>query len=215
MAGSAAPELRFAVLDVLPARAAAAPSLIFRLRIESGDHAVRGLTLGVRVQIRAERRRYADAEGQRLRELFGPAEAWSRSLGPIAWTRTTVHVGPFTAETLVEAVVPCTYDFEVAAAKYLNALEDGQVPLELQFEGMVFWTADDGRLQSAPVPWDREAPTWLALTTWRDAIVAALGECGWLRLRHDVLQALQAERSRRGLTSWEATIGALLEEARG
>jgi hypothetical protein len=211
---SAAPELAFEVLDVTPSRTAAVPTLSAHLRIDAGGRAVRGLTLGVRVHIRAERRRYGEAEGERLRELFGAPEAWARSLGPIVWTRTTVHVGPFDGSTLVEVGLPCSYDFEVAAAKYLNALEDGRVPLELQFEGTVFWNAQDGRLQSAPVPWDREAQTWIALESWRQALAAAFGDCAWLRVHRDVFQELQAERSRRGLTSWEATIGALLEEAR-
>lgn len=193
---------------------AAVPTLCFRIALHSHGQALRGLTLGIRVLIHAERRRHVAAELPRLGELFGPPELWSRSLTPIHWTQMTVPVAPFQEDTTVDARVACTYDFEVAAAKYLAGLDGGEVALELQFEGMMFWSTADGRLQSAPVPSDSEAQVVMPLSVWRDALRAAYGDCAWVRLRRDVFGALQAERSRRGLTSWEHTISALLEEAR-
>ena len=47
-------------------------------------------------------------------------------------------VAGFAGETEVDLPVACTYDFEVAAAKYLHALGDGEVPLLLLFSGTVF-----------------------------------------------------------------------------
>ena len=44
----------------------------------------------------------------------------------------------FTGDVEFDLPVPCTYDFEVAAAKYLHALRDGEVPLRVLFSGTVF-----------------------------------------------------------------------------
>ena len=44
---------------------------------------------------------------------------------------------------------PCTYDFEVAAAKYLHSLEQGEIPLLLMFSGTVF-AKGEHRTESEP-----------------------------------------------------------------
>lgn len=207
------PVLGFTVEGVEALRAAAVPTLAFMVRIDAGGRAVSGIGLETRLQIRAERRRYNAAESERLGELFGAPDDLSRSLGTVPWAETTLHVGPFEGERLVEMRVPCTYDFEVAAAKYLAALEDGHVPVELLFSGNVLWRGADGRLQTAMIPWDREAPGRMPVDVWREALAAAFGDAAWLRVDRDVFARLQAERSRRRLTTWEDTFEALLGEA--
>lgn len=192
------------------------PTLSFRVQIDAADaRPVRGLGLNVRLQIAAQRRRYEAQERERLRELFGEPEQWARSLNPLAWADTTLNVPPFEAATTVELRVACTYDFEVVAAKYLAGLERGDVPLELLFSGTLFFTAPDGRLQTALVPWDREASARMPVAVWRDAMRSAFGDAPWLRVHRDVFARLQAERSRRGFASWEDTLDALLSEAGG
>ena len=47
---------------------------------------------------------------------------------------STVTVPGFTGEAAFAIEVPCTYDLEVAAAKYFYALPDGVVPLELPLQ---------------------------------------------------------------------------------
>ena len=207
------PALGFVIEGVEALRAAAVPTLRFMVRIDAGGRAVSGIGLETRLQIRAERRRYGAAEGERLGELFGAPDDFSRSLGTVPWAETTLHVGPFAGERLVELRVPCTYDFEVAAAKYLAALEGGDVPVELLFSGNVLWRGADGRLQTAMIPWDREATGRMPVAVWREALTAALGDAAWLRVDRDVFARLQAERSRRRLTTWEDTFEALLDEA--
>ena len=96
--------------------------------------------LDAQVQIAARRRSYGDDEQQRLLELFGDAgslvhDATHAALDAHHPGRAGLH-----GETLVELNVPCTYDFEVTAAKYLQALGDGDVPLEFLFSGTVFYT---------------------------------------------------------------------------
>ena len=71
----------------------------------------------------------------------------------------------FTGATEVDLPLPCTYDFEVAAAKYLHALRDGDVPLLLLFSGTVFTRGATG-FAVEQVPWDCEAAT-AAGPVWR------------------------------------------------
>lgn len=190
------------------------PTLSFLIGIEAADgRAVRGLGLNVRLQIAAQRRRYAAPERERLRELFGDSSQWARSLNPVPWTETTLNVQAFEAATTVELRVACTYDFDVTAAKYLAALEAGDIPLELLFSGTLFFTAPDGRLQTALVPWDRDASARVPVAVWRDAMRGAFGDAPWLRVQRDVFERLQAERSRRGFATWEQTLDALLAES--
>jgi uncharacterized protein DUF6084 len=215
LATAAPPVLSFAVEGIEPLPAAA-PTLALRLRIAAQDgRAVRAIGLTVRVRIAAQRRRYLPPERERLRELFGPVEDWPRSLGGLPWTQAALNVGPFEGETRVEVPLSCTYDFEVAHAKYLAALEDGEVPLELLFSGTLYYDDADGRLQTAMVPWDREATAQLPVATWRAALDAAFPDGAWLRVHRDVLARLHAYRSRAGFTTWDDTLAALLgdEEA--
>ena len=74
------------------------------------------------MRIAATRRRYDDAERQRLFELFGAPGGWDRSLRNLRWTTAPLNVSQFTGSTTAELPVPCTYDFDVVATKYLQAL---------------------------------------------------------------------------------------------
>jgi hypothetical protein len=207
---AAIPELRFAIEGAHALKGAAAPTVVVRLAIERTAGApVRSATVGVRADLAPARRAYDDATEARLVELFGPPEGWGTSLRGIGWARTTVLVGPFDERTTVDVALPATYDFDVAAAKYLHALRDGEIPVDLQFSGSVLYQAD-GRIQAAPIPWDREASGRIPVSVWRDAMRAAFGDTAWLRLRGDVFDRLYAFRAQRGHASWEATIEELL-----
>ncbi len=211
-ASDAAPELRFGVDSVDAEVTAAVPTLAFRVRIDSpSGQPIRSLALNVQLRITAERRRYRDADSDRLHELFGRREQWPRSLGGLPWAHVAFNVPAFTGSTLVRLPVACTYDFDVVATKYLAALTDGEVPVELLFSGSTFYTADDGRLQIAQIPWDREASFRLPLRTWRQAVDSAFPDTAWLRVNRDTFDRLHACRSRRGLTTWEDTLEALLD----
>jgi hypothetical protein len=209
---ASAPDLQFAAAAVT-AVPAAIPTLRFTVTVERATEArVRGLGLNVALRIAAQRRRYSEEEGERLRELFGPVQDFPRSLGGVPWAQVAINVPGFTGATAVELDVPCTYDFEVAAAKYLAALEGGDVPLELLFSGSMYYSAPDGRLQMAMIPWDREASLRMPLSTWREAVDSAFPDSAWLRVRRDVFARLQAHRSRNGLTTWDETLDSLLGE---
>jgi hypothetical protein len=206
-----APELAFAVDDVTAVRDAAVPTLCFGLRLDAGGRDVRSVGLNVQLRIDATRRRYEPGDEERLLELFGDRERWGQTLRSLLWANASVTVPAFAGEARVELHVPATYDFEVVAAKYLNALEVGDVPLELLFSGTLFYRADDGRLQAAPISWEREARARLPVAVWREAIESAFPGSAWLRLPRDSFDRLWAYRAARMLPSWEATLAELLE----
>jgi hypothetical protein len=214
ISAGAIPQLRFSVEDAEPLARAAVPTVVLALGIErTGGAAVRSATIGVRVDIAPARRAYDAATEERLVELFGTPDRWGATLGAIGWSRATVLAGAFADRTTVELPLPCSYDFEVAAAKYLDALRDGDIPLDLLFSGSVLYDAG-GYVQAAPIPWDREASYRLPVRVWRAAMEAAFGDSAWLRLQRDTFDRLSAYRARGAYTSWEAAIDSLLGEGR-
>jgi Family of unknown function (DUF6084) len=214
-AGATAPELRFAVTAAEPLEYAATPTLKFALEVEApSGRPIRSLLLDVQIQIAARRRGYGPPDQERLLELFGTPERWGTTLRTLPWLRTTVVAPPFTGAASVEVTVPCTYDLEVAASRYLAALEDGEVPLEFMLSGSVFYAAPDGRLQMARIPWDHEVAYAMPVAVWRRTMDAHFPGGAWLRLRRESYERLCAYKARHAFASWEAAIEALLVAGR-
>jgi Family of unknown function (DUF6084) len=206
------PRLGFSVLGAARLEYTAVPTLRFTLGIDAqDDRAIRSVALDVQVQIAARRRSYDDAAHERLFELFGPASGWGTTLRTLLWTRASTVVPPFTGSTTLPLDVTCTYDLEVAASRYFDALPDGEVPLEFLFSGTVFYAAPDGRLQTARISWEAEAEYRLPVAVWRDVMDHAFPGSAWLRLRKDAFDRLCAFKSRNALATWEDAIEALLE----
>jgi hypothetical protein len=206
----AIPDLAFAVTDAARLEHAAAPTLRFALRVGSGGAAVRSVLLDIQIRIAATRRAYGHESDDRLFELFGARADWGTTLRSLLWTRTTLVVPPFTDETEVDVLVPCTYDLDVAAAKYLGALRDGDVPLEFLFSGSVFYAGPDGRLQAARLSWELEAEYRLPVAVWRATMDGHFPDAAWLRLDRESHDRLVAYRSRRALPTWAAVLDELL-----
>ena len=109
--------------------------------------------------------------------------------------------------------IACSYDLELAAAKYFHALRDGEVPLAFHFNGTIFYRGDDGRLQMVLVPWSCSAEYRLPVAVWRELIDHYYPGGGWIAAAApDTLDALQAEKARRGLPTFDACVAELLEE---
>ena len=211
---AAGPELEFSIERVEPLRFAAVPTLGFGVRIERvGGPKVRSIALNAQIRIAATRRPYDPATQERLIELFGGPEVWGRGLRSLPWTNAVGQVPPFDDSTVLELEVACTYDFEVAASKYLHALSDGEVPLELLFSGTVFYSGAQGALQVTLVPWEKEATYRMPVRVWREMMDHYFPNSAWLRLRRDSFDRLYAYRSRNALPSWERVVDALLDEA--
>jgi len=208
------PELHFEVRGASSVDHAAVPTIAFTLSIEAPPgRAIRSLLLDVQIQIAARQRGYTAEAQARLLELFGTPERWGTTLRTLPWTRITVVVPPFTGSTDVEVPVACTYDLEVTAARYLAALEDGEVPLELLLSGTVFFAAPDGALQATRIAWDHELDYRMPVAVWRRAIERHFPNSAWLRVSRERLEALWAYKSRHALESFDATLDALLGRA--
>ena len=204
--------LRFACTAARPEPYAAGPSVELDLRI-SADRPVHTVALRTQIRIEPRRRRYTGAEQARLTDLFGEPARWGETLNPLQLATVASLVPGFTGSTTVQLAVPLTYDLDVAAAKYLHGLDDGEVPLLLLFSGTVF-SGSSGAVQVAMVPWHEEATFRLPVAVWRAAMDAHFPDAGWVRLRRETLEALRAYRSERVLPTWDDTVERLLKEAR-
>jgi uncharacterized protein DUF6084 len=209
-----APELTFSIRDGGVLQHSAVPTLRFGVEIGTVGAAaqVRSVALNVEVRIAATRRRYVEAERDKLVDLFGPSEEWGRNLKTLHWTNLTLQVPAFTGTTEVELPITCTYDLEVSASRYFDALEEGEVPLEFLFSGTVFYAGADGRLQVGRIGWDKDADYRLPVGAWRDMIDRYFPDSAWLRLRRAEFDRLVAYKSRHTLLSWEQVVDKLLDE---
>ena len=206
------PDLSFQVQGVSAITYAASPMLAFKLRVENADaeEPIQSVALRCQIQIEATRRKYDAGEQERLLDLFGEPERWSQTLRAMLWTHASVTVPPFQGSTLVDLPVQCTFDFNVAAAKYFAGLEGGEVPLNLMFSGTVFYDAGDSTLQVEQIPWDREAKYRLPVRVWKEMMEIYYPNSAWLCLRRDVFDRLSQYKMRRGIPTWEQALESIL-----
>lgn len=206
-------ELVFSIVSARTEPHAAAPTLVFRVRVAmSGDAGVHTGLLRMLVQIDPRRRRYSDAEAERLLDLFGEPLRWHETMRPLLFTQVAIVVPGFTGGVEIDVPIAAPSDLAVAAAKYFHAMSDGQVGILCQFSGTLFVAAPGG-YQVMQVPWDREASFHLPVALWRDAMDQHFPNSAWIRLPRETVDALSRVRIRRALPTWEATIDALCEEA--
>jgi len=206
--------LNFTVHDIVPEPYAVAPNLLARLRIEeTTDAVVHALALRCQVRVEPTRRRYDDLEEQGLIDLFGGRDRWADTMRSFAWVHTSAMVPGFTGATDVDLVLPCTYDVEVAGAKYLQALGDGEVPLTFLFSGTVF-TRGSSEFGVEQIPWHHEAGYRLPVRVWRDLMTAHFPGQAWLRVDSETFAALARYRATHMHTGWDETLTALLAAAR-
>jgi hypothetical protein len=207
-------DLSFTCIDVTFERYAVAPTLLFRLRIEeTGGRQVRAIALRCQFRIEPQRRRYSDAEGERLIELFGKRARWGDTLKPFQFANSSTVVPSFTGSVEVDVAVPCSYDMEVAASRYFHALEDGEIPFILLFSGTLFGDGEKA-LWIEQVPWHAECRYRVPVKIWREMMDTHFPGGGWLRLQRETIDALAEFRAVRTLPTWDDTILAVLESAR-
>jgi hypothetical protein len=208
-------ELAFDVIGAEPDRYAAAPTLVFKLRVtETTGTPIHVLALRCQIRIEPQRRRYAPAEEERLLAVFGETPQWGDSLRPFLWTHASAMVSSFSDSTDVDLAVACTYDLDVAAAKYLHSLGDGEVPLILLFNGTVFAKGrQDGEISVDPVPWHKELSYRLPVAVWREMMDLYFPNSGWLRLQRETLDALERYKASGAFFTADQALEALLKEA--
>ncbi len=207
-------DLDFDVIDVVPEAYAVTPTLTARVAISvPDDQPVHAIALRCQVRIDPLRRSYSDDEAAGLADLFGPRQRWASTQRSFLWQHCAAMVPGFTGATELALGLPCTYDFEVAAAKYFHALRDGVVPLQFLFSGTVFMAGERG-FSVQQVPWDCEDRYDMPVAVWRDLIQQHYPNSGWVRLSHDTVTALAAYKYARGFLDLDDAVTALLAAAR-
>lgn len=207
------PDLTFSISGAETIPFAAAPMVSFRLQVGNSPASEKIHSIALRTQILIEvtRRRYTEEEQGRMRDLFGEPDRWSRTLRTMLWTHVSSVVTAFEGQTSLELQVPCTFDFNVAATKYFYGLEDGEIPLLLQFSGSVFYESDEGGLRVVPIPWDKETKFRLPVKIWRETIDTYYPNSAWLCLRRDIFDRIYQYKVRNGIPTWEQALERILE----
>jgi hypothetical protein len=201
------------VVGAKPAAHTAAPGIVLTLRIEEiAGGRVHAIALRCQTRIEPRGRRYATDEQARLYELFGDVSQWDRTLRGFVWANSSVVVPSFERRIDVDLAIPCTYDLEVASAKYFHAIRDGDVPLALFFSGSIF-NVDERGLCVEPIPWDLEVSYRMPSAVWHDAMERFFPGGGWVRLQRDTIDRLQAFRGRHAVVTWDEAIDILLRHA--
>lgn len=206
------PDLAFRITGVEPAVRGLTPLLHFKLEITStpDTERIHAVILQAQIQIQSPWRQYKDQEKERLLELFGTPDRWAQTLRNKLWTHTGTSLGQFVGRA--EAILPvqCTYDLNVIATKYFQALESGEVPLLFLFSGTIFYAASEGQLQVLPIPWSKECLFRMPLEAWQCMMERHYPNSAWIALHRDLFERLCAYRRHHGFVTWDEAIEQLL-----
>lgn len=202
------PDLHISIEGAEVVPYAAAPLLAFKARIVNrlDGEIVHTLALRAQIQIEVTRRKYDANEQARLQDLFGEPSRWGQTLRNMLWTHASVVAPRFTGGITTDILVPCSFDFNVAATKYFHGVTSGDLPLCFQFSGTVFYGGEDGALQVAPVSWDKEAKYRLPVKVWKDLIDVYYPNSAWLSLQRDTFEKLYQFKVREGIPTWEEAL---------
>jgi hypothetical protein len=205
-------DLGFQIRGVEAVTRGMSPLLQFNLQISQtpATETIQAVMLHAQIQIQSAQRAYNAREKERLVELFGAPERWGQTLRTRLWTHVHATVPGFRDNVAVPLLVPCTYDLNVTAAKYLYALDGGEVALLFLFSGTIFYEGAEGRLQVQPISWDKECAYRLPVQAWRDLMEAHYPNSAWLYLNRDVFERLYEYKRQNGITTWDQTIESLL-----
>jgi hypothetical protein len=208
---AAPPALEFDVTGAEPIEHAATPGVRFHVQAADPEgNEVYAVALTAQVQIDPALRIHADEERARLVELFGPPERWATTTRALQWARVESLVPSFTGSIAFTLEVPCTYDLEVTSAKYIGALDDGDVPLTFHFNGTVLYCGPGDRLQVVLVPWSCSVRWRMPVAVWRRTIDAHYPGGGWIRLQSETLEALGRRKAEQGHHTFDDTVRELL-----
>ncbi len=210
------PSPDFEITAVQAVARAAAPTLRFTAKAsDEFGFEIYSIALVTQISVEPAKRRYDDETRARLVELFGEPERWSSTTHSFPWARADTLVPSFRDETEFSIDVPCTYDLEVAAAKYFYSLPDGVAPLGFHFTGTVLYRDGDDRLQSVLIAWDRLSRFGMPVETWQRMMDFHYPGGGWIALDKVTLDRLHDHKSRAGRMTMSDTINDLLDSAGG
>jgi Family of unknown function (DUF6084) len=209
------PDLSFEVLGAQPARDMITPALEFDLRVTNRfpEEAIQAVLLRCQIQIEVARRKYTADEQQQLRELFDEPSRWGDTLRPMTWLNTSLNLPAFCGSLAYPLVVPCTFDFKEATAKYFHGIAEGEVPLSFLFSGTVFHDTGQRVLQAAPISWNKEARFRMPVAEWKRLLDQYHPNVVSLNLRRDVFEELYRFKMQAGLATFDEAIQKMLERA--
>ena len=117
-----------------------------------------------------------------------PATDWGTTLRTLLWTRTTLVVPPFTGQTDVDLLVPCTYDLEVdRVALPRRAAATARCRSSSCSAARSSTRPTDGRLQTARHRRGTSRPsTACRCAVWRETMDHHFPGSAWLRLDRGV-----------------------------
>jgi hypothetical protein len=152
------PDLHFAIESMQPAMSAA-PLLLARLRIGNSCPAeqIRAVALRCQIQIEPARRAYEPREQIALADLFGAPERWAHTLRPIPFANIAAQAPAFETSVAIDLEASCSSDMNFAAARYIDAIRSGEIPLLFLFSGTVFYAPKENGIEIGRIPWDRES----------------------------------------------------------
>lgn len=201
--------------DIIGARVepfAAVPLIALRLRVAvSAGERIEAIALRTQIQIDPRRRHYTAGEESRLAGVFGDRTRWGDTLQSLLWTQISTMIPAFSGETEADLLLPCTYDFDVAANTYLDALRDGDIPLRASFSGTIFTQNAERRLWIEMISWENDARYGLPSALWREAMDAYFPNSAWLRVHRDTFDRLHHFKRHYGMRTWEETLDKLFE----
>jgi hypothetical protein len=203
------PDLRIPVVSARVVPFAAVPTIAFQLEVRNlvRDEHIHTIALRCQIQIEVTRRGYTPEEQARLLDLFGRPERWGQTLRTLLWMNTSVIVPHFEGSTTtVDLNVPCTFDFNVAATKYFDGLDRGEIPLLMLFSGTVFYSSQDSPLQVAPISWELESRHKLPVETWRELMSVYYPNSVWINLHRDAFDRLNRYKTENGIPTWEEAV---------
>ena len=129
------------------------------------------------------------------------------------WTQLDVVVPAFIGTTTVAVPIACNFDQEVAATKYLHALTDGEAPLALHFNGLVYYPNDAGGLQMVMIPWSSSIGFRMPVGVWRETIEHYYPNTAWVGLRGETLEQLERRRLDGGHATFDDCVAELLRSS--
>ncbi len=207
------PDVSFEIASAGSLERAATPTLRFGARIaDPTGIEIYTVALSVMFTIEPGKRAYDTDARERLAELFGEPERWASTTGAFRWAQVDVLVPSFTEEAAFEILVPCTYDHEIAATKYFAGLRDGAIPLQIHFNGTLFYRGADGQLQMMMLPWDLSVRHDLPVEAWRAMIANHYPEGSWIRLQEETLDRLRRLKTAGGLATYDRVVASMIDE---
>jgi hypothetical protein len=209
------PELNFDILSAEIKPYAAAPTLIFKLKItnEIENEEVYAAGLKTQVRIDAMHRKYEQETKARLREVFGTPERWGQTLKSLYWKQITVPVPRFTGQTVVDIPLECSEDISAAAGKYMHAVEEGPVPLAFIFNGSIFYNGHEKNVQVKQLPWDKEAVYALPIEVWDNLLDSYFPDSKWLRVPNKIFDKLNTYKAKNAHPTLNYCLETLVNDA--